>query len=70
MPIACSDIPPFREVASGKALFFRLGYRPEVIAKRIYRFIGKQATHKMFRSVLKTYSWEAIYKHYLEKFVS
>lgn len=69
LPIACSEIPPFREIASNQALFFGLDERPEAIARRIKQFMKENPSHNMFRKVLREYSWEAIYENHLKKLI-
>jgi glycosyltransferase involved in cell wall biosynthesis len=70
LPIACSDIPPLREVAQDEVLFFKLDEKPEQIANRIVAFLREQSAHRMFKQVLANYTWERIYQDYLEGLVS
>ena len=69
LPIACSDISPFREVTPEDALFFDLQEEPSQIASRIVAFLQEQPGHRMFRRVLGKYSWERIWEGYLEGLV-
>jgi glycosyltransferase involved in cell wall biosynthesis len=69
LPIACSDIPPFRELAPGRALFFKLSEKPEAIARKIDRTMRRQTAHSMFKEIMRSYSWEAIYNKYLMRLV-
>jgi glycosyltransferase involved in cell wall biosynthesis len=69
LPIACSDIPPLREVAQDEVLFFGLGEQPDQIATRIVAFLREQPAHRMFKGVLGQYSWERIWEVYLEGLV-
>ncbi|MCK4271985.1 glycosyltransferase family 4 protein [bacterium] len=69
LPIVCSDIPPFREVAPEDALFFDLQEEPAQIASRIIAFLQEQPAHRMFKRVLGQYSWERIYEVHLEGLV-
>lgn len=65
LPIACSTIPPFREIASGGALFFSLDEKPAETARRIVRHLAGQPAHGMFKRVMREYSWEAVYRNHL-----
>ncbi len=66
VPIACSEIPPFLELAQDKALFFKLDEKPSRIAKRIVDYLDSQATGALFKRVVSKFDWESIYKDYLQ----
>lgn len=70
LPIACSNIAPFTEVTKEYTLFFNLKDDPYEIAQRIIDFLNHQPTYQLFKKIMKTYSWEAIYENYLKKLVS
>jgi glycosyltransferase involved in cell wall biosynthesis len=61
LPIACSEISPFREVGFG-VCFFRLDEPPLFIAGRIIEYLARQNTHKMYRNVMRKYVWDGICK--------
>jgi len=61
LPIACSDITPFREVGAG-VCFFGLDEPPLSIAGRIVEYLGRTETHQMFRNVMQKYVWDVICK--------
>ncbi len=71
LPIACSDIPPFRSIAGDHALYFDLDEPPERIAERILRFVDENQPARWFRRVMNNYVWDNIYHReilpYLEK---
>jgi glycosyltransferase involved in cell wall biosynthesis len=69
VPIACSALPPFKEISSGQALIFSLTDPPERIAERISRFLYERRAQRMFRKVLREYSWIAIYNRYLKALI-
>jgi glycosyltransferase involved in cell wall biosynthesis len=69
MPIACSDIAPLPEVVEKYACLFGLTEKPATIARRIIRYLKRLPTHYLFKKVLFTYSWEAIYTNHLSKLV-
>ncbi len=70
LPIACSNIAPFTEVTKEYTLFFNLKDDPYEIAQRIIDFLNSQPTYQLFKKIMKTYSWEAIYENYLKELVS
>ena len=70
LPIACGDIPPLSEIAKDKALLFKLDDEPSHIAQQIIEFLDTQPTYLMFRRMVSKFSWEAIYRDYLEGLVS
>jgi glycosyltransferase involved in cell wall biosynthesis len=68
LPIACSEIEPFREV--GKAVcFFRTDEPPLSIAGRIVEYLARTNTHKMFRNVMHQYVWDVICRNEVVPFL-
>ncbi|RLF51907.1 MAG: glycosyl transferase family 1 [Thermoplasmata archaeon] len=61
LPVVCSTIPPFREIGKNKVCFFSLGDSPDRIADKIISFTSRMKTHKLFRDVIKNYTWDNIY---------
>jgi len=59
LPIACSDIGPFREVGEG-VCYFGLEEPPLSIAGRIVEHLARTETHQMFRNVMRKYIWDVI----------
>jgi hypothetical protein len=59
LPIACSDIGPFRELGEG-VCFLGLDEPPLAIAGRIVEYLGRTETHKMFRKVMRQYVWDVV----------
>ena len=57
------------EIDHENILLFDLDDAPQDIASRIVEFLDKHTTYHMFKKVMKTYSWEAIYKQYLKEMV-
>jgi len=68
LPIACSDIPPFKELGEGLC-FFQLDESPLFIAGRIIEYLGRTNTHKMFRNVMGKYIWDVICRQEVMPFV-
>jgi glycosyltransferase involved in cell wall biosynthesis len=61
LPIACSEISPFKELGRG-VCFFGLDEPPLSIAGRIIEYLARTNTHKMFRNVMRKYVWDVISK--------
>jgi len=70
LPIACSNIASSTEVTKEHALLFDLKDDPYEIAQRIIDFLSHQPTYRLFKRIIKTNSWEAIYENYLKELVS
>jgi glycosyltransferase involved in cell wall biosynthesis len=64
LPIACSEIPPFREVGRD-VCFFRTSDPPLFIAGRIIEYLSRTTTHRMFRNVMKEYVFYEVCKNNL-----
>jgi glycosyltransferase involved in cell wall biosynthesis len=69
LPIVCSDIPPFREIAEENVQYFSLRDSPAQIADKIVIFITKLNSHRMFRHIIKNYLWDTIYRRMLLPFL-
>lgn len=61
LPIACSNIPPFQEIGGGDVCFFDTEDSPERIARKILGFANRLEPRRMFRRVIKNYTWDNIY---------
>ncbi len=59
LPIACSDIPPFKEIGE-EVCFFDPQAPPLVTAGRILEYLARTNTHKMFRKVMREYVLETV----------
>ncbi|NVL90501.1 MAG: glycosyltransferase family 4 protein [Desulfobacterales bacterium] len=68
LPIACSEIPPFKEVGKGLCLF-QLDDPPLSIAGRIMEYLARSNTHKMFRNVMRKYVWDVVCKNEVVPFL-
>jgi glycosyltransferase involved in cell wall biosynthesis len=62
IPIFCSDIPPFREIAGGSALYFGLEEPPPDIAHRIATALRDDPGYTLRQQVRQHYTWQAIYQ--------
>ena len=65
LPVACSDIPPFKEIGETDVCRFSLNDSPSEIAGKILTFVDRLEPHKMFRKVMRNYTWDNIYKYKL-----
>ena len=63
IPIFCSDIAPFREIASDAALRFGLDEPPTTIAARIASTLRADPRIALRQRVRMGYTWDAIYRH-------
>ncbi len=61
LPIACSRIPPFKEIGED-VCFFRLDDPPMITAGRILEYLSRTNTHRMFRKTMREYTLENICK--------
>jgi glycosyltransferase involved in cell wall biosynthesis len=61
LPIACSDIEPFKSIAVENVFYFSLNETPKKIAKGILKFLGESKTYDMYRNVIRNYVWDNIY---------
>ncbi|MBW1730649.1 MAG: glycosyltransferase family 4 protein [Deltaproteobacteria bacterium] len=64
LPIACSDIPPFKEIGE-EVCFFRPTDPPLFTAGRIIEYLSRTNTHKMFRKVMRQYILDTVCKNTL-----
>lgn len=57
IPVAASDIPPFKEIAQDNALIFDLASAPQEVANRIVTFCSAHKGIKLYDHVMKQYQW-------------
>ncbi len=62
LPIFCSNIPPFKEIAGDLANYFSLNDSPDDIAARIATSFAADDTHALRHRVRATYNWGSIYQ--------
>jgi glycosyltransferase involved in cell wall biosynthesis len=60
LPIFCSDIPPFREIAGPDASYFGLEEPPDRIAARLARHTREDSRYRLRKRVLTGFDWDAI----------
>lgn len=69
LPIACTDIPPFREIGGDNVLLFSAGDSAEDIAARMLDFLTQSAPSRMFKYVIREHTWDNIYRQNLLPFI-
>lgn len=62
LPVFCSDIPPFREIAGDTVEYFRLDEAPEQVAARIARLLAFDDRARLRRRVRLEYDWDTIFE--------
>jgi mannosylglucosylglycerate synthase len=62
LPVFCSDIPPFREIAGETVHRFALDAPPEETAARIARFLEADQATRLRHTVLQQYTWERVFQ--------
>jgi glycosyltransferase involved in cell wall biosynthesis len=69
-PLAVVQIPVFREVAKGGALYLPLDESENYNAKRVIEFLNKNNTEReaLFHSTLNRYNWDNLWDDYLKEF--
>ncbi len=64
LPIACSEIPPFKEIGEN-VCFFRTSDPPMFTAGRIVEYLSSTNTHRMFRKVMRKYVLSTVCRNVL-----
>lgn len=62
LPVFCSDIPPFREIAGDRVHRFALDAPASETAARIARFLETDPAVRLRHEVFRRYSWERVYR--------
>jgi glycosyltransferase involved in cell wall biosynthesis len=62
LPVFCSDIPPFREIAGDRVHQFALDAPPAETAARIARFLDADPATRLRHEVLRRFSWEHVFR--------
>ena len=62
LPVFCSDIPPFREIAGDRVHRFALDAPPAETAARIARFLDTDPATRLRHDVLRQYAWERVFR--------
>ena len=70
LPIACSEIAPFKEIASENAFYFFLDDSPHTIATGILTYLKQIGCQGQYRKVLHHHLWENIYNQYIKPYLT
>lgn len=62
LPVFCSDIPPFREIAGDRVHRFALDAPPAETAARIARFLDTDPAAGLRHAVMRRFRWEQIFR--------
>jgi glycosyltransferase involved in cell wall biosynthesis len=62
LPVFCSDIPPFREIAGDRVHRFALDAPHTETAARIARFLETDPAARLRHEVIRRYSWEGVFR--------
>jgi glycosyltransferase involved in cell wall biosynthesis len=69
LPVFCSSIGPLKEVGGKEVYYFSLKENPKKIAQEILKFYKENKSLKMFKKVLRNYTWESIFKKKIEPYL-
>jgi len=69
LPIACSDIPPFKNIGGQDVLYFNPQEAAPSIAAKIETFLKNLSPHRMYRRVISGYVWDNIFSRYMKDFI-
>ena len=62
LPVFCSDIPPFREIAGDTVHRFALDAPPEQTAARIADFLETDRAARLRHNILDRFGWERVFR--------
>lgn len=66
LPIFCSDLEPFRQIAADLPHYFRLNESPPTIARFIVEQLSQNPYHLLRRAVIKNNLWDNIFEKEIE----
>lgn len=61
LPIACTAIPPLREIGGENVIYLRPKERLEETAVRIISYLENTMPVPMFRKIFREYTWDAVF---------
>ena len=70
VPVLCSDLPPFREIAGDCVRYFSPNDDPMVIAERLLDVVANDPMTQMRRRVRREYAWDTLFRRSIEPLVS
>ena len=62
LPVVCSKIAPFTELAKEDVCYFGLQDTPSEIAAKIVGSVFEGKSHRFFRRIRRTHLWDSIYR--------
>jgi len=62
LPVFCTDLPVFRNLAEAHAVYFSLKDTPKQIAERIVNRLDSDPVYQLRKRVRREYTWDAIYQ--------
>jgi glycosyltransferase involved in cell wall biosynthesis len=66
LPVFCSNIPPFREIAGDRAHFFELDDPPSKTAEQIAAFLETDRSARMRRRVMEAFTWDRVFSERIQ----
>jgi hypothetical protein len=70
VPVFCSDLPPFREIAGDCVRYFSPGDDPAAIARRLSDFVAGDPATRMRRRMRLEYAWDVLFRRSIEPLVT
>jgi glycosyltransferase involved in cell wall biosynthesis len=70
LPVFCSDLPPFREIAGDRVHYFAPDANPSDLARRLLEFFASDPAARLRRRVRQEYTWEALFPRLIEPLVT
>ena len=62
LPIFCTDLPVFRNLTEGNAVYFSPEDKPEAIAERIANRLESDPGYQLRKRIRQEFTWDAIYQ--------
>ena len=70
LPVFCSDLPPFREIAGDRVHYFALDENPSTVADRLLEFLATDPAARLRRRVRQEYTWDVLFPRLIEPLVN
>jgi glycosyltransferase involved in cell wall biosynthesis len=70
LPIFCSELEPFRQIAADLPHYFRVSEDPQSIAHRIIEQLNQNPYHRLRCIVIKNNLWDSIFEKQIEPLVN
>ncbi len=69
LPVFCSELPPFHEIAGDRVRYFALDENPSVVAERLLEFLATDPVVRLRRRVRQEYTWDVLFPCLIEPLV-